>query len=380
MIISHLTGNVEPDSGGPAYSIPMLCETLRDLGHIVDLLTLRGSNEHLVTTRHRSFPVWEFSGKLGHAPEMWRWLKQSIKTSRLDILHSHNLWALPSIYPAIAGARWSIPHVVSPRGTLSRYSMSSGSRIKRVYWPLVQRPALQKVAAFHATAESELEDIRRLGFGQPVAVIPNGIEIHPVPSSTTGKDTSKTILYFGRFHPEKGLADLLLAWEIASSERADWSLLLVGPDNVGYRAELERLVTDRRIQGVTFEGPQYGKDKLAVYRRGSVYVLPSPTENFGMTVAEALSMEVPVIANRGAPWAGLELNQCGWWIKHGTSSLAAALIQVMKTTPAELQAMGARGRVWMKAEYSWPEIGKQMQSFYRFILGQETKPAFVHLN
>jgi glycosyltransferase involved in cell wall biosynthesis len=380
MIISHLTGNIEPDSGGPAYSIPMLCETLRDQGHIVDLMTLRGSNEHLVTTQHRSFPVWNFSGKLGHAPEMWRWLKQSIKTSRPDILHSHNLWALPSIYPAIAGARWSIPHIVSPRGTLTRYSMSTGSRIKRVYWPFIQRPVLKKVAAFHATAESELEDIRRLGFKQPVAVIPNGIEIHPVPSPTTGIDPSKTILYFGRFHPEKGLADLLLAWEIASSERPDWSLLLVGPDNVAYRAELERLVADRRIQGVTFEGPQYGRDKLGLYRRGAVYVLPSPSENFGMTVAEALSMEVPVIANHGAPWAGLELNQCGWWIKHGTSSLAAALIQVMQTTPAELKAMGARGRVWMKAEYSWPEIGKQMQSFYSFMLGQETKPEFVHLN
>jgi glycosyltransferase involved in cell wall biosynthesis len=379
MIIRHLTGSIEPDSGGPAYSIPMLCETLRDQGHIVDLLTLRGSNEHLVTTQHRSFPVWKFSGKLGHAPEMWRWLKQSIKTSRPDILHSHNLWALPSIYPAIVGARYEIPHIVSPRGTLTRYSMSTGSRIKRVYWPFVQRPVLQRVAAFHATAEAELDDIRRLGFRQPVAVIPNGIEIHPVPSLATGIDPSKTILYFGRFHPEKGLADLLLAWEIASSKRPDWSLLLVGPDNVGYRAELEKLVADRRIQGVTFEGPQYGSDKLGVYRRGSVYVLPSPTENFGMTVAEALSMEVPVIANRGAPWAGLELNQCGWWIEHGTSPLAAALIQVMQTTPAELQAMGARGRVWMNAEYSWAEIGKHMQSFYLFMLGKETKPEFVYL-
>jgi glycosyltransferase involved in cell wall biosynthesis len=379
MIINHLTGNIDPDSGGPAYSIPMLCDTLRNQGHIVELLTLRGKQEHLVTTNHRSFEIGVFPEKLGYSPEMWHWLKQSIKINRPDILHSHNLWAMPSIYPAIAGAMCGIPHIVSPRGTLTSYSMSTGTRFKRVYWPFVQRPALNKATAFHATAESELEDIRRLGFRQPVAVISNGIEIHPVPSLGVCVDNSKTVLYFGRFHPEKGLANLLLAWEIASSLRPDWRLLLVGPDNVGYRAELERLVSDRRIKGVTFEGPQYGSDKLEVYRRGSVYVLPSPTENFGLTVAEALSMEVPVIANRGAPWEGLELNRCGWWIEHGISALSAALTQVMQSTPDQLQAMGARGRAWMNAQYSWLEIGRQMQTFYLYILRQETKPKFVHL-
>lgn len=380
MIINHLTGSIDPDSGGPAYSIPMLCDTLRNQGHKVELLTLRGKQEHLIKSDHRSFEIGFFSEKLGYSPEMWRWLKKAIRINRPDILHSHNLWALPSIYPAIAGATWGIPHIVSPRGTLTRYSMSTGSRFKRVYWPLVQRPALHKAAAFHATAESELEDIRRLGFKQAVAVIPNGIEIHPVPNLATCTDASKTILYFGRFHPEKGLANLLLAWEISSTERPDWRLLLVGPDNVGYRAELERLVADRRIKGVTFEGPQYGRDKLEVYRRGSVYVLPSPTENFGLTVAEALSMEVPVIANRGAPWAGLELNRCGWWIEHGISALSDALTQVMQSKPDLLQEMGVRGRAWMNEQYSWLEIGRQMQSFYLYILGQETRPKFVHLS
>lgn len=379
MIVCHLTGNIEPDSGGPAYSIPMLCEALREEGHVVDLLSLRGSKEHLVTTPHRSFPIKFTPAKLGHAPGMWRWLNSSIKRSRPDVLHSHNLWALPSIYPAIASSRWGIPHIVSPRGTLTSYSMSTGSRLKRVYWPFVQRPALQRAAAFHATAESELEDIRRLGFMQPVAVIPNGIDLPQDPGHGQGEEPWKTILYFGRMHPEKGIANLLYAWEIASRDRTDWRLLLVGPDNVGYRAELEKIVADRRIKGVTFEGPQYGKDKLKVYRRATVYVLPSPSENFGIAVAEALSMEIPVIANRGAPWAGLETNSCGWWIEHGTSALATALIAAMQKPLNELRLMGARGRVWMRSAYSWHIIGKRMQLFYSYVLGREPRPEFVHI-
>jgi len=210
-------------------------------------------------------------------------------------------------------------------------------------------------------------------------VIPIGIELPSVPRPATGADPSKTVLYFGRFHPEKGVANLLLAWDIASRAHPDWKLLLVGPDNVGYRGELEMLVAERKICGVTFEGPRYGSDKLGIYRRGSVYVLPSPSENFGITVAEALSMGVPVIANSGAPWAGLESHRCGWWIEHGVPPLAAALDLAIRTSPGELHAMGARGRAWMEAEFTWPEITKQMQSFYRFILGLESKPDFVHL-
>jgi glycosyltransferase involved in cell wall biosynthesis len=330
--LCHSTGNIEPDAGGPAYSIPKLCEALRDLGHNVELLTLRGAKEHLVVTPHRSFEIERLPEKLGHAPKMWHWLRHAIETSRPDVLHSHNLWVLPSIYPAIASARWRIPHVVSPRGTLTRYSMSTGSRFKSIYWPLVQRPALSKAAAFHATAESELADIRRLGFTQPVAVIPNGIDMPEQAFQSIGA-VHKTVLYFGRFHEEKGVASLLLAWEIASHNHPDWNLLLVGPDTVGHRAELERLVAQRGIRNVTFEGPRYGSDKLCVYRRGSVYVLPSPSENFGITAAEALSTGVPVIANRGAPWSGLTMHRCGWWVDHGVQSLATALSSAMNTSP-----------------------------------------------
>ncbi len=37
--------------------------------------------------------------------------------------------------------------------------------------------ALEAVTCFHATSESEAEDIRRLGFRQPIAIVPNGIDL-----------------------------------------------------------------------------------------------------------------------------------------------------------------------------------------------------------
>ena len=64
----------------------------------------------------------------------------------------------------------------------------------------------------------------------------------------------------------------------------DWQLRLVGPAEAAYRADLERLAADLDLKRVTFAGPRYGTDKHAEYAAADLYVLPSYTENFGMSV------------------------------------------------------------------------------------------------
>src|SRR5437762_2271634 len=83
--------------------------------------------------------------------------------------------------------------------------------------------------------------------------------------------------------------------------------------------------------------------KIATYRDADLFVLPTLNENFAVTVAEALAAGTPVIATKGAPWHGLEREECGWWIDHGVEPLAATLTNAMALEPGALQAMGAKG-------------------------------------
>ena len=117
--------------------------------------------------------------------------------------------------------------------------------------------------------------------------------------------------------------------------------------------------------------------RLHEYRKASLYVLPSPSENFGMTVAEALSVGIPVIANKGAPWQELATYHCGWWVDLGSHALATAIAQAFNTAPLELNAMGQFGRKWMESSFDWQGISEKMDVFYQFLLGMREAPDYV---
>ena len=130
----------------------------------------------------------------------------------------------------------------------------------------------------------------------------------------------------------------------------------------------------------SIEGPVFGAAKLDAYRAADIFVLPTLNENFGMTVAESLAAGTPVIATKGAPWAALETERCGWWIDHGVEPLAAALKVAMATPRAGLEAMGTRGRAWMMRDFGWDRIALDMLAVYRWLRAGGEPPATVHLD
>ncbi len=231
------------------------------------------------------------------------------------------------------------------------------------------------MTCFHATAQSEYEDIRRMGFLQPVAIIPNGIDVPPLQEKAGGG--LRTLLFLGRIHPKKGLDMLLPAWRAVQSRFQDWRLRIVGQDNGGYLDQMRSLATELGLERIEFSGPLYGHDKWRVYGEADLFVLPTYSENFGMAVAEALSAGTPTIVTRGAPWHDLESYGAGWWIEIGLDPLVACLETAMSLSPRDLAAMGQRGRDWMVREYSWSRIGWQMAETYRWMLQGGERPAWV---
>lgn len=366
---------ISNEASGPSYCVVHLCEALIANGVDTTLAALNWETIAREPRFLRTFRLGAGPRRLGRSPEMKQWLSTMAASQSVDLIHNHSLWMMPNIYPGQVAKRHNIPFMVTPHGTLSEWAMKSGAPVKRIFWPLLQRPALTATTCFHATAMSEYEDIRRMGFHQPVAIIPNGIDIPDLHPSV--EKNNKTLLFLSRIHPQKGLDMLLPAWQVVQKRFAEWKLRIVGPGNAGYLNQMKQMAADLNLERIEFTGPLFGSQKWQAYREADLFVLPTYSENFGIAVAEALAAGTPAIVTKGAPWEGLEIYNCGWWIDIGVDPLVACLEDALSRSNDELDEMGLRGRSWMEVEYSWNEIGRKMAETYEWILDGGAKPAWV---
>ena len=383
MKVVQVAPSVVVESSGPSYSVPALCQGLASAGCDVSLHVLDDIPSHLAhapyqtTTypRHKSIPR-----NLGRSPEMLSELMDVARTA--DILHGNGLWMMPNVYPAWVVRRLRrgklnprLKLVTSPRGALAPWSLAKGKWKKRIFGALFQYPALRQTDMFHATSEKEYEEIRAEGYRQPVAIVPIGMDV-PEVESRVKEDAGRVrkIVFFGRLHKVKGVDRLVRAWGEVAQE--GWELVIAGPD-CGMLEELKGIVAEKKLPRVSFVGEINGHAKYEFLAGGDVYVLPSDTENFGVTVAEALASGTPVIASQGTPWQGLERERCGRWVPIGVEPLAAALKEMMAASDEERAAMGVRGREWIRRDFSWKGIGAQMKAAYEWLQGNATRPSCV---
>jgi glycosyltransferase involved in cell wall biosynthesis len=267
-------------------------------------------------------------------------------------------------------------------------------------WWLWQKRVLDKAELLVATCEKEYNEIRALGFKQPIVVLPIGLEVPTLeekPQNTqktqkedlklatshlplaTENERLKRIVFFGRVHKVKAVDHLVKAWGQLQADFPDWELVIAGPD-CGAKAELEAIIAEGNIPRVRFTGEINGQAKYDFLTEADIYVLPSHTENFGVTVAEALACGTPSIASQGTPWEGLETEQCGKWVPIGVEPLITALRELTSLTDEERAAMGQRGIEWIRRDFSWEGIGAKMKTAYAWLLGQGEKPDFVRVD
>jgi len=243
---------------------------------------------------------------------------------------------------------------------------------------LLQGDVVRRASCIHATSEQEHDEIRDFGLKNPIAIIPNGIDVPELDGhSTAATDFGRTVLSLGRIHPKKGLDLLVRAWAHVETAHAEWRLRIIGPDERGHASELAALAAELKAKRVSIEGSVAGDAKTAAYRDADLFVIPTMNENFAVTVAEALAAGTPVIATKGAPWRGLASEGCGWWIDHGLEPLVATLAKAMAMRREALQEMGAKGRAWMARDFSWDRVGRDMLDVYRWLAVGGEPPAAV---
>lgn len=369
--------------GGPARSVTALCDYLAAVpGVQVALLTQHRSGETIIEpdsekVRFHAVPVCSVP-QARAALGFRRGLARSLDSAFPSIVHAHGVWDATTYWSALLARRHGAAFVLHPRGMLEPWCLRYKAFKKKLAMALYTRRMLESVDLFVATAQQEMEAIRSLGFRQPVAVLPNGIEVPKRVRNGENRESGKRALFLSRIHPVKGVVNLIRAWARVAPN--GWKLTVAGPNENNYWNEVNKEIGALGLQDqIAYVGEVKGDVKERLFLGSDLFILPSFSENFGIAVAEALGYGLPVITTTGTPWQGLVERECGWWAEPSVEGLTNALQDATQRPPAELREMGDRGREYAQ-EFDWSRIARQMAEVYLWLLGRGEIPACVVLD
>ena len=393
MKVGFLVSSVSREAGGLFQSVRGLAKAVMSESANVSVFGIADPNSALdvpswqplfVRTFEPQFRAWGYSNQLASA----------LLAADLDVLSTHGLWK----YSSVASRRWhqrtARPYIVHAHGMLEPWALRNARWKKRIAGLLYQNQQLRGAACLRALCEAEAQSIRTHGVRNPICVIPNGVDLPELAESSTQETKNlafqtfargrKVLLYLGRLHPKKNVANLVRAWKQTLNSHPltaeNWVLAIAGWDQGGYEGELKKLTHDCGLRAsISFLGPLFDEEKEAAYRACDAFILPSLSEGLPMTVLEAWAHAKPVLMT---PECNLpEGFAAGAALQIGTSpdEISARLSQLIEMSSEDRRAMGDRGRTLAATKFSWPQIGEQMRSVYEWVLCGGTAPETIRL-
>ena len=274
--------------------------------------------------------------------------------------------------------------IITPHGMLDEWAVKRSRWKKRVVGFLYEYENLRTADCIKALCESEAKSIRALGLKNPIAIIPNGINL-PVKQCDFKKHSERTLLYIGRIHPKKGLSELIDGFRIVKSQNEGnfnkWRLRIAGWDQQGHLEYLKEKCHKLGLDDiVSFIGPVYGNDKERELRKCHAFVLTSFSEGLPMSLLEAWSYKLPVIMTKYCNIPEGFVKQAAIEVNPNGKSIAGGLEKLFEMTPKKLEEMGQNGYNLVKEKFTWDKIAQQTYQLYNWLCSNKNslKPDFLY--
>jgi glycosyltransferase involved in cell wall biosynthesis len=311
-----------------------------------------------------------------------KWLFDSIK--HYDLVHTNAIFSLPILPAYWSCQRHKVPYLVTPHGMLDPWALAYKATKKQLYYRLMEKNAIQRSAAIQVLATTEATRLESLNLKPPMVLIPNGIHCHDfqqLPSAeifyaeyprTLGKSL---ILFLGRIDPKKGLDLLASAFTSIHQQFPNSHLVIAGPDNIGFLPTAQGFFQERGCaDAVTFTGMLSGSLKYAALAAASVYVAPSYSEGFSMSVLEGMAAGLPCVITTGCNFPEAATAQIAEVVDINAEAIADGLHRCL-SYPDQAQRMGNRAREFIFEHYTWNRIAANLKEVYAAILNKTPLPA-----
>ena len=194
------------------------------------------------------------------------------------------------------------------------------------------------------------------------------VEVRTEKRKELGIDDSKTVFVFmGRLNHDKGVYELLNAFNRLAAEKEDVYLLLFGHDEENVSDKFQNYPNIKVRDNFYYYGATPEPQKML--QAGDIFVLPTYREGFGSSVIEASALGLPVICSDayGVMDAMVD-NVTGLRCKVGdVESLYIAMARLAENKLLQA-SLGANGKARVISEFDGSKVTVNWQMFYREIL------------
>lgn len=382
LVVIPAIGNVY---GGPSKSVIELNQAIGVTGIDVDIVTTNANGSDSIDVplncwieknnyRIQYFPYWGIKDyKITFS--LTRWLWQNVRN--YDLVHTNAIFSYAILPAYFACRKYNIPYIITPRGMLEPWALSYKAWKKKIYYNLFEKPALDRASAIQMLASSEAQRSQPLNLKSPQVIIPNGIhrqDFEPIEDpdlfyqkfpSTRNK---QLIIFLGRIDPKKGLDLLAEAMGKVHHKFPQAHLIVAGSDNIDFLSQVKQYFTDAGcLDKVTFTGLLTGSLKYSALAAADVYVAPSYSEGFSMSVLEGMASGLPCIITTGCNFPEAKQNGTAYVTDINSQAIAIALEKCL-SQPEDAEIMGKRARDFIFSNYTWDQIALKMVKVYQEVI------------
>ena len=299
-----------------------------------------------------------------------------------EIIHIHGIWTVNTrIIPELKKISKNI--IVSPHGMLNieslkksylRKDISFNYLKKKLYLLFFEKNNLNHIKYFHALTEAESKEIRSIFPNKPIKVISTGFkrintkENYKVDRNLKNifKKPNKILLFLGRLDPQKGLAELITAWNqlVNQAEIYNWTLLIAG------FGEGEKIVissANKSNSRIIFNGPVFGEEKNFILQNSKGFILPSYNEGLPISILEALSFKTTCLISEQCNMKNLLNENISLKIKisKNKNNIKEVLMKLFKLSEKDLDKREKLGIKYLDDNHKWDKIISETNTFYK---------------
>lgn len=366
----HCGIDPETTSGGETYERELLRE-IAALGHSIEILLARHKRhpEGMANWAVHRLPIgrglrWPVAALL-----LPPYIRRLYERPGFDLLRAHSLRYIgPAALIARRRYRLDVP-IVAHHHHLDPSWLN----------PLIEGRVLRAVERVVVGSEFATRQAdQQLGVPpDKFTVVPYGVDrrFRRAPKSQAlaaklGLGDAPVALFLGGLKGRKNLVFLLDVWRDVARERADARLVLAGsgPLLEPLRRHAAALGQERSI---VFTGYVPESEKVAYYNLADLLIFPSSMEGFGLTVAEAMSCELPVVvSNQGSLPELVVDGEGGFLIDPSDRGEFARKVLLLCGDPRLRRKLGAANGERVERLYRWDRCARATVRVYEEVLAQ----------